>query len=75
MKLFKPTTMAIFGIGFLAGSRSGRGAWNAFENKVSQLQNRSGGSLHGGNGVGTKPGSHDATGSQDTTTGTVRMPT
>ena len=52
MKLFKPTTMAIFGLGFLAGSRSGRGPWNAFENKVSQLQNRTtGGGTGYGNGV------------------------
>jgi hypothetical protein len=53
MKLFKPTTMAIFGIGFLAGSRSGRGAWNAFENKVSELQNRSSGGTTHGNGAGS----------------------
>jgi hypothetical protein len=39
--------MAIFGLGFLAGSRSGKGAWNAFENKVSQLQNRNGGDSFG----------------------------
>ena len=51
MKLFKPTTMAVFGLGFLAGSRSGKGAWNAFENKVSQLQNRSGGGDSYGNGT------------------------
>ncbi|MGH8972910.1 MAG: hypothetical protein ACRD0C_06865 [Acidimicrobiia bacterium] len=51
MKLFKPTTMAIFGLGFLAGSRSGRGPWNAFENKVSQLQNRTGGGNDHGNGM------------------------
>ncbi|MGH8994111.1 MAG: hypothetical protein ACRDZ7_21590 [Acidimicrobiia bacterium] len=49
MKLFKPTTMAIFGLGFLAGSRAGRGAWNAVENKVSQLQNRGVGGLYGDN--------------------------
>jgi hypothetical protein len=51
MKLFKPTTMAVFGIGFLAGSRSGKGPWNAFENKFSQLQNRTGGISNQGNGV------------------------
>jgi hypothetical protein len=51
MKLFKPTTMAIFGLGFLAGSRSGKGPWNAFENKVSQLQNRTGGGNSYGNGT------------------------
>jgi hypothetical protein len=51
MKLFKPTTMAIFGLGFLAGSRSGKGPWNAFENKVSQLQNRTGGGKGSGNGM------------------------
>jgi hypothetical protein len=51
MKLFKPTTMAIFGIGFLAGSRSGKGAWNAVESKVSQLQNRTGGGTGYGNGM------------------------
>jgi hypothetical protein len=43
MKLFKPTRMAIFGLGFLAGSRAGRGAWDAVENKVSQLQHKTGG--------------------------------
>jgi hypothetical protein len=42
MKLFKPTRMAFFGLGFLAGSRAGRGAWDAVESKVSQLQNRMG---------------------------------
>lgn len=52
MKLFKPTTMFIFGAGFLAGSRSGRGAWNAFESKVSELQNRrSSGTSGHGNGM------------------------
>ena len=47
MKLFKPMRLAIFGLGFLAGSRSGKGAWNAFENTVSQLQNRTGGNSFG----------------------------
>ena len=51
MKLFKPTTMAIFGAGFLAGSRAGRGAWEAVENKVSQLQNRTGGGNDYGDGL------------------------
>ncbi|MDQ3947224.1 MAG: hypothetical protein M3357_19110 [Actinomycetota bacterium] len=51
MKLFKPTRMAIFGLGFLAGSRAGRGAWDAVENKVSQLQNRTGGGTNYGNGT------------------------
>ena len=51
MKLFKPTTIAIFGLGFLAGSRAGRGAWDAVENKVSQLQNRGGGGDSYGNGM------------------------
>jgi hypothetical protein len=51
MKLFKPTTMVVFGLGFLAGSRSGKGPWNAFENKVSQLQHRTGGGDGYGNGV------------------------
>jgi hypothetical protein len=60
MRLFKPTTMAIFGLGFLAGSRSGRGPWNAVENRISQLQNRSsagGGGLYD-NGVRTVPNSN-----------------
>ncbi|HEY3239841.1 MAG TPA: hypothetical protein VGL92_09780 [Acidimicrobiia bacterium] len=51
MKLFKPTRLAIFGLGFLAGSRAGRGAWDAVENKVSQLQNRTGGGGNYGNGM------------------------
>jgi len=53
MKLFKPTRMAFFGLGFLAGSRAGRGAWDAVENKVNQLQNRSGGGNTYGNGAGS----------------------
>jgi hypothetical protein len=52
MKLFKPTRMAFFGLGFLAGSRAGRGAWDAVENKVSQLQHRTGG---GDYGNGSRP--------------------
>ncbi|MGH9037252.1 MAG: hypothetical protein ACRD0O_15950 [Acidimicrobiia bacterium] len=51
MKLFKPTRLAIFGLGFLAGSRAGRGAWDAVENKVSQLQHRTGNGDMDGNGV------------------------
>jgi hypothetical protein len=51
MKLFKPTNMAIFGLGFLAGSRAGRGPWDAVENKLCQLQNRSGGGNDYGNGM------------------------
>lgn len=53
MKLFKPTKMAIFGLGFLAGSRAGRGPWDAVEHKVSQLQNRTGGGNNYGNGSGS----------------------
>ncbi len=53
MKLFKPTRMAFFGLGFLAGSRAGRGPWDAVENKVSQLQHRTGGG--GDYGNGTRP--------------------
>ena len=51
MKLFKPTRMAIFGLGFLAGSRAGRGPWDAVESKFSQLQNRTGGGKGYGNGM------------------------
>jgi hypothetical protein len=51
MKLFKPTRMAIFGLGFLAGSRAGRGPWDAVEKKISQLQNRTGGEDTYGNGM------------------------
>lgn len=64
MKLFKPTTMAIFGLGFLAGSRSGRGAWDAVENKVSAMQHRS--SVGGLYGNGAKPGT-TATANSDRT--------
>ncbi|MGH9039516.1 MAG: hypothetical protein ACRDZ3_04725 [Acidimicrobiia bacterium] len=60
MKVFKPTTMAIFGLGFLAGSRSGRAAWDAVENKVSQMQNRNVGGLYG-NGAKAMPDADDRT--------------
>lgn len=55
MKLFKPTRMAFFGLGFLAGSRAGRGAWDAVENKVSQLQHRTGGDYGNGSRPVTSP--------------------
>ncbi len=43
MKLLKPTTLAIFGIGFLAGSRAGRKPWDTVQGKVSELQHRGNG--------------------------------
>jgi hypothetical protein len=48
MRLLKPTRLAIFGIGFLAGSRAGRKPWDTFQGKVSELQHRAAGS--GANG-------------------------
>ena len=47
MRLLKPTRLAIFGIGFLAGSRAGRKPWDTVQGKVSELQNRSGSGADG----------------------------
>lgn len=47
MKLLKPSTMAVFALGFLAGSRSGSGPWETVQSKLSGLQNRAGGGYDG----------------------------
>ena len=75
MKLFKPTTMAVFGLGFLAGSRSGRGPWNAVENRISQLQSRTGGDMSGNGMRAMESSQGNVTTPEGPTTGTVRTPT
>lgn len=47
MKLFKPSTMAVFAVGFLAGSRAGPGTWETVQSKLSRLQERAGGGYDG----------------------------
>jgi hypothetical protein len=49
MKLFRMRTLAAFGLGFLAGSRAGRGPWEKAEATMEQLKGMIGrGSMGGG---------------------------
>ena len=49
MKLFRMRTMGAFGLGFLAGSRAGRGPWEKTEATVEQLKAKMNGGPMGGN--------------------------
>jgi hypothetical protein len=40
MKLLRMKTLAIFGIGFLAGSRAGRGPWENAKETMKQLKTK-----------------------------------
>ena len=40
MKLVRMRTMGLFGLGFLAGSRAGRGPWEKAEATVGQLKDK-----------------------------------
>lgn len=44
MKLFRPKTLALFGIGFLAGSRAGRGPWDKAQAGMGQMKDKISGS-------------------------------
>jgi hypothetical protein len=45
-------TVAALGVGFLLGSRAGRGPWDSLSSKLSQYQSRNGTGLYSGNGHG-----------------------
>jgi hypothetical protein len=49
MKLFRMRTMGAFGLGFLAGSRAGRGPWEKAQATAEQLK----GKVNGGGGPGS----------------------
>jgi hypothetical protein len=48
MKLFRMRTLTAFGLGFLAGSRAGRGPWEKTEATMDQLKGMVGGGSMGG---------------------------
>ncbi|HEV7535813.1 MAG TPA: hypothetical protein VGP90_09275 [Acidimicrobiia bacterium] len=52
MKLLKMRTLGLFGLGFLAGSKAGRGPWEKAQAGVGQIKEKVGGSsmAPGGNG-------------------------
>ena len=57
MKLFRMRTMGAFGLGFLAGSRAGRGPWEKAEATVEHLKGRmNGGSTGGSTGPASSNG-------------------
>ena len=49
MKLFRMRTLGAFGLGFLAGSRAGRGPWEKAEATAEQLK----GKMNGMGGAGS----------------------
>ena len=51
MKLRRMKTLGLFGLGFLAGSRAGRGPWEKAQAGMDQIKGKvSGGSMGGGTG-------------------------
>jgi hypothetical protein len=40
MKLFRMKSLSMFGLGFLAGSRAGRGPWEKTQETVGQLKDK-----------------------------------
>ena len=48
MKLFRPKTLALFGLGFLAGSRAGHGPWEKAQAGMGQMKDKISGSMGGG---------------------------
>jgi hypothetical protein len=56
MKLFRMRTMGAFGLGFLAGSRAGRGPWEKAQATAEQLKGTAEqlkGKVNGGGGPGS----------------------
>ncbi|HLJ08427.1 MAG TPA: hypothetical protein VKX24_07800 [Acidimicrobiia bacterium] len=53
MKLFRPKTLALFGIGFLAGSRAGHGPWEKAQAGMDQMKQKFSGSMGSGSGSST----------------------
>ena len=52
MKLFRMKTLATFGIGFLAGSASGRGPWEKTQASMGDIKEKVSGSMNGGSQYG-----------------------
>ena len=59
MKLFRMKTLATFGIGFLAGSASGRGPWEKTQASMEDLKGKVSGSMNGGSDYPTTAGDID----------------
>ncbi|HET9770935.1 MAG TPA: hypothetical protein VFS16_08600 [Acidimicrobiia bacterium] len=54
MKLFRMRTLGMLGIGFLAGSRAGRGPWEKAQESMDQIKGKVGGSTgSSGNSYGS----------------------
>jgi hypothetical protein len=53
MKLFRMKTLATFGIGFLAGSASGRGPWEKTQASMEEIKDKVSGSMNGGSQYGS----------------------
>ena len=51
MKLFRMRTLGAFGMGFLAGSRAGRGPWEKAQASFGQIKGKVDGSM--GNSIGS----------------------
>lgn len=56
MKLFRPKTLALVGIGFLAGSRAGKGPWEKAQASMGQMKEKISGSMGGGSGSPSSTG-------------------
>jgi len=56
MKLFRMRTMGAFGLGFLAGSRAGRGPWEKAQATAEQLKGKVNGGSLGGSGSPSSDG-------------------
>lgn len=50
MKLFRMRTLGMLGIGFLAGSRAGRGPWEKAQASMGQIKDKVGGGASGPDG-------------------------
>lgn len=53
MKLLRPKTLALFGIGFLAGSRAGHGPWEKAQASMDQMKEKISGTMGSGSGSST----------------------
>ena len=64
MKLIRMKTLGMLGIGFLAGSRAGRGPWEKAQASVDQIKDKVGGGSMGGTNGSTSSNGFDGTRSQ-----------
>lgn len=53
MKLVRMRTLGMFGIGFLAGSRAGRGPWEKAQASMDQIKDKVGGTTGPSMGSGS----------------------